>query len=88
MKEKAVEIGLYGIGVIFLIIILYPLYFIVIASNSDPSAVMAGEVWFYPRRITIARAVGYDNSYSFTRFFKNNMGLTPKEFRALRERGY
>lgn len=36
----------------------------------------------------IARAVGYDNSYSFTRFFKNNMGLTPKEFRAMRERGY
>lgn len=36
----------------------------------------------------IAREVGYDNSYSFTRFFKNNMGLTPKEFRALKERGY
>lgn len=53
MKEKAVEIGLYGIGVIFLIIILYPLYFIVIASISDPSAVLAGEVWFYPRRITM-----------------------------------
>lgn len=32
----------------------------------------------------IARAVGYENSYSFTRFFKNNMGLTPKEFRALK----
>ena len=48
MREKTVEIGLYGIGVIFLIIILYPLYFIVIASVSEPSAVLAGEVWFYP----------------------------------------
>lgn len=53
MREKTVEIGLYGIGVIFLIIILYPLYFIVIASVSEPSAVLAGEVWFYPRCITL-----------------------------------
>jgi AraC-like DNA-binding protein len=29
----------------------------------------------------IAKKVGYDNSYSFSRFFKNNLLITPKEYR-------
>ena len=32
--------------------ILYPLYFIVIASFSDPNAVYNGEIWFLPKGIT------------------------------------
>lgn len=35
------------------LIILYPLYFIIIASISDPDAVLAGEVILYPVRITL-----------------------------------
>lgn len=35
-------------------IILYPLYFIIIASISDPDAVLAGEVILYPVRITFS----------------------------------
>lgn len=35
--------------ILVLIIILYPLYFIVIASFSDSRLVSAGEVWFWPK---------------------------------------
>ncbi|MBR6303994.1 MAG: carbohydrate ABC transporter permease, partial [Lachnospiraceae bacterium] len=35
------------------IIILYPLYFIIIASISDPDAVLGGQVFLYPVKITL-----------------------------------
>ena len=35
------------------LIILYPLYFVVIASFSDAKLVVAGEVWWYPKGITL-----------------------------------
>ncbi|MFD2672568.1 carbohydrate ABC transporter permease [Marinicrinis sediminis] len=37
----------------FTLLILYPLYFIVIASISDPNAIYAGDVWFWPKDITL-----------------------------------
>ena len=47
----------YTINAIFLailaLIVLYPLYFIVIAAISDPDAVLAGDVVLYPVRITM-----------------------------------
>ncbi|QHT48745.1 carbohydrate ABC transporter permease [Bacillus sp. SB49] len=33
--------------------VIYPLYFIVIASISDPDAIYAGEVWFWPQDVTL-----------------------------------
>ena len=36
------------------IIVIYPLYYIVIASISDPDAVMTGDVWLYPIDITFS----------------------------------
>jgi putative aldouronate transport system permease protein len=36
----------------FTLMILYPLYFIVIASFSDPNAIASGEVWLIPKDIT------------------------------------
>ena len=35
------------------LLILYPLYFIVIASFSDPNAIARGRVWFLPKNITL-----------------------------------
>lgn len=42
------------------VIIIYPLYYIVIASISDPSAVVNGEVWLYPIKMTFS---GYANLF-------------------------
>ena len=36
------------------VIIIYPLYYIIIASISDPDAVMTGEVWLYPIKLTFS----------------------------------
>jgi ABC-type sugar transport system, permease component len=37
----------------FFLIVLYPLYFVVICSFSNPNAVAAGKVWFFPREVTL-----------------------------------
>ena len=48
----------YAINCVFLgllaLIILYPLYFIIIAAISDPDAVLAGEVVLYPVKVTLS----------------------------------
>ncbi|MBQ3080178.1 MAG: carbohydrate ABC transporter permease [Clostridia bacterium] len=51
---------LYVICILFLILILYPLWFIVIASFSDPSAVAGGHVWLWPVGFTLD---GYDELF-------------------------
>lgn len=38
---------------LFFLIVLYPLYFVVICSFSNPNAVAAGEVWFWPKQVTL-----------------------------------
>lgn len=38
---------------ILTLIILYPLYFVVIASFSDAKLVVAGDVWWYPKGVTL-----------------------------------
>lgn len=59
-----------------LLVVLYPLYFVVIASFSDPNAVAAGEVWLYPKKITLDAyrtvfknsdiLIGYRNTIFYT----------------------
>lgn len=51
--DRTFRIIVYGLAILSLIIILYPLYFIVIASVSNPSAVSNGDVWFYPKGFTL-----------------------------------
>ncbi|WP_397361856.1 carbohydrate ABC transporter permease [Paenibacillus sp.] len=47
------EILMYIFAVIFLVIVLYPIYFIIIASFSDPTEVSNGNVWFFPSGFTL-----------------------------------
>lgn len=58
IKSSTGDRVFYVINCIFLgllaLIILYPLYFIVIAAISDPDAVLAGEVVLYPVKITLS----------------------------------
>ncbi|MDR2952525.1 MAG: carbohydrate ABC transporter permease [Treponema sp.] len=43
----------FGFAAIVLVIIVYPLYFIIIASFSNPSLVNTGKVWLYPVGFTL-----------------------------------
>ena len=53
IHDYAFDIINYAILGIVLVAVLYPLYFIFIASFSDPDLVNAGEVWLFPRSFTI-----------------------------------
>ena len=65
IKESKTDYIYYAVCgfILFLlaVIIIYPLYYIVIASVSDPSAVVNGEVWLYPVRLTFS---GYANLFN------------------------
>ena len=52
-SDKIFQMSLYIMTVLILLIILYPLYFVVIASFSDPSAVAGGQVWLLPKGFTL-----------------------------------
>ncbi len=58
MRDSLGDMVFNAINCIFLgimaLIILYPLYFIIIAAISDPDAVLAGEVFLYPVGITFS----------------------------------
>ncbi|MDN4865681.1 carbohydrate ABC transporter permease [Priestia megaterium] len=62
--------------VIISLLVIYPLYFIVIASISDPNLIYSGKVWFFPKEITFEGYerifrdskiwIGYKNSIIYT----------------------
>ena len=64
IKESKTDYVYYAICafILFLlaVIIIYPLYYIVIASISDADAVMTGDVWLYPVKVTFS---GYANLF-------------------------
>jgi len=57
MGDKVFHIITYIILGLLALIVLYPVYFIIIASISDPDAVLAGKVVLYPVDITLS---GYE----------------------------
>ena len=59
-KDLLFDLVLYSICAVMLILVIYPLWFIVIASFSDPSAVAGGHVWILPVGFTLE---GYDELF-------------------------
>ncbi|MBM6668343.1 carbohydrate ABC transporter permease [Lacrimispora saccharolytica] len=50
-EDKIFDFIVYGIAVLLILITLYPMYFIVIASISDPNLVSSGEIMFLPKGV-------------------------------------
>ena len=75
-SDVVFNIILYTVCALLLLIVLYPLWFIVIASLSDPSAVASGHVWVLPVGFTLDGYaellkqtnvwVGYRNTIAYT----------------------
>lgn len=75
-KDRVFDICLYTAFTLFLLVILYPLWFIIIASFSDPSAVSTGKVLFLPSGFTLEGYrslfekpdiwIGYKNTILYT----------------------
>ncbi|MCM3129428.1 MULTISPECIES: carbohydrate ABC transporter permease [unclassified Paenibacillus] len=75
-SDRVLEIALYVFAVMLLILLMYPIYFIIIASFSDPAAVANGQVWLFPKGFTLAGYqellkheniwIGYRNTILYT----------------------
>ncbi|WP_411552884.1 carbohydrate ABC transporter permease [Paenibacillus lautus] len=52
-SERLFDIMIYAIAAVIIVIVLYPLLFIVSASFSDPARVLNGEVWLLPKGVTL-----------------------------------
>ncbi|OUS67670.1 sugar ABC transporter permease [Paenibacillus sp. MY03] len=59
-SDRIFYIANYLVLTIIMLAVLYPLYFIVIASISDPQLVSTGHVWFVPKGLTVE---GYQNVF-------------------------
>lgn len=64
--DRVFDIINYAVLTLVLLIVAYPLYFIVIASVSDPIAVYAGKVVFWPKSFTWE---GYQRIMEYKQFF-------------------
>lgn len=60
-QDQVLHVFIYAYLTIAFLIVLYPLYFIVIASISDPSLTNRGEVWIIPLKPTLE---GYQQIFS------------------------
>jgi len=66
----------YGIIAIAILVIVYPLYFIVIASISDPNLVQQGKVVFFPRGVTFDGYLTIFGTSTIVRGFLNSVVYT------------
>ena len=80
IKESKTDYVYYAICgfILFLlaVIIIYPLYYIVIASISDADAVMTGDVWIYPIKVTFAGYANLFNRDDIWRSYFNTLAYT------------
>ncbi|GAK40421.1 sugar ABC transporter permease protein [Paenibacillus sp. TCA20] len=75
-SDRVLEIAMYVFAIMLLIVLMYPIYFIIIASFSDPAAVANGQVWLFPKGFTLAGYqellkheniwIGYRNTILYT----------------------
>lgn len=75
-SDKIFDLINQAIMLIVLLIVAYPLYFIVIASVSEPDLVNAGKVLFYPKGFTLG---GYERIFSIPKIwigYKNTIIYT------------
>ncbi|MDE7200586.1 MAG: carbohydrate ABC transporter permease [Lachnospiraceae bacterium] len=53
-QDKIVNVLFYLIAVIMIIMVIYPLWFVIIASFSSPADVANGEVWLWPKKLDLS----------------------------------
>lgn len=66
-EDRIFDFFLYGIAGILTVVALYPMYFIIIASISDPKAVSAGSVILLPSGFSLK---GYEHLLHYTKLWK------------------
>nr|WP_263326313.1 carbohydrate ABC transporter permease [Neobacillus sp. Marseille-Q6967] len=75
-EDKVFDIINVFLVAIILTLVIYPLYFIVIASFSDPNMIYEGKVWFIPKELTLE---GYERIFRDSKIwlgYKNSIIYT------------
>ena len=76
-SEILFDVFIYGLAICLILLIVYPLWFVIIASFSNPSDVATGKVWFIPREW---RLDGYQRLIEqplFLKSYLNTILVTP-----------
>jgi putative aldouronate transport system permease protein len=74
--DPAFNIIAVGMLVVAIVAILYPLYFIVIASVSEPSEILNGNVWLWPQGFTLEGYTRIFSDSTILRGFANSVLYT------------
>ena len=53
MQDRIVNVIFHAIAVLMILMVIYPLWFIIIASFSNPADVASGKVWIWPHTIVL-----------------------------------
>ena len=67
-KDRMVNIIFHIIAIIMILLIIYPLWFVIIASFSNPADVANGDVWFWPKHWEFS---GYNELFKQKMFWKS-----------------
>lgn len=67
-KDRMVNIIFHIIAIIMILLIIYPLWFVIIASFSNPVDVANGDVWFWPKHWEFS---GYNELFKQKMFWKS-----------------
>lgn len=67
-QDKIVNVLFYVIAVLMIIAVIYPLWFVVIASFSNPADVANGEVWLWPKKWDLS---GYKELFKQAQIWKS-----------------
>ncbi|HEY8754219.1 MAG TPA: carbohydrate ABC transporter permease, partial [Arthrobacter sp.] len=70
--DRTFSIAATAILLLSILAVVYPLYFILIASVSDPNAIYEGKVWLFPSGVTLE---GYQRIFADSRIW-NGLGNT------------
>ncbi|PAF29167.1 carbohydrate ABC transporter permease [Paenibacillus sp. 7516] len=65
--DRAVEWMIYAALALVSVVVLYPVFFVGIASISNPENVMRGEVWLWPKNLSL---VGYERLFANSELMK------------------
>lgn len=76
MADPLFNVVAIGMLVLAIVAILYPLYFIVIASFSEPSEILNGNVWLLPKGITFEGYARIFSDSAIIRGFANSVVYT------------
>lgn len=75
-QDKMIDVLIYTIAVMMIIGVIYPLWFIIIASFSNPADVANGNVWFWPKEWVLDGYIALFKQSSIWRSYWNTIMYT------------